>query len=149
MQHRHRAQRCEARRNIHAAQRMQTFHQRELIRSVRILAQCMKHARTELIRAGRREHDHRAFVPRFAPIGFRRTIGNRRMRVEGVVCLLVDGTDLRLRHHIASECRPEILTERRQKCACIIQPLLCKCPHPCGDLRRILRQMIEQPLQIA
>ena len=107
MEHRRCAQRSETRGNSHPAPLLQECHLHERVRSRRLRTKRMKHTRGELIRTCRREDNHRARVPRLAPIAFRRTIGNRRMCIKRIARTSVHRTDLLLRCRVVRTCRPE------------------------------------------
>ena len=128
---------------------MQALHLSEVIQRLRIRTDRMQNARAEFIGAGGGEDDHRAQIARLAAIALCRTIGNRCVRVKCIPRMLVDLTYLLCRLSIVCKSRPEILTERRENHACVIRALLREGSHPRGDLCRILRQMIEQALEIA
>ena len=71
------------------------------------------------------------------------------MRVERVIRALIDRTNLLLGCTIVGKRRPEVLSQRGQEAARIVFSSRREFLHPCGNLRRILRQMIEQPLEVA
>ena len=71
------------------------------------------------------------------------------MRIERIPCTLIHGADLLLRRRIVCERRPEIFTERGEQRGCVIFPVLFEFLHPRSDLCCVLRQMIEQTLEVA